>query len=192
MPSSSTASVAGGPRSTERVGQGGGGEDPDRRDVRAGRAQQVEAVRLCLGRGLFVGEHATFGDRECAEDAAGGAGHAELVGAGHFVGVEHGFVRHENARVNPLVETLRGGGVHVTVGAGHFDVDRVVWAAILQRLLLGRTDHVVGRRDDIAEDDAVRRVAKTGERYEPRHGACVASCGRDVGNRLGRCGVAWR
>jgi hypothetical protein len=72
----------------------------------------------------------------------------------------------QHAVTPPLVQQLRGG-----LGRfGQLQPHDVVVVAAQQRLAVGRRDHVVGRRDDLVQREAIGVVAQRSQRLQG--GAC--------------------
>jgi hypothetical protein len=148
------------------VPRGGGGivvEPEDGREVRRGRAHQLQTAGLGGGVRLFVGAHPALGvvrqadGREEARPAALGA-----VGADVVLDVPpHGrpLVRAQDALLAPLVQEPPGPAGRV----GQHQVDGRVLAGRGIPLAVGGRDHVVRRDDDVVEADPGGVVAERPE-----------------------------
>ena len=119
------------------------GESPDRVEVGAGGAQQLEPVGLGLGERAFVGHDAAavVVERQRTQHSGGALGEAVVTGEVHAVDRERGcVVGDEHAVVAPARERGRGPVVRVGEDQPH----GVLGVARLERSTRFGLDHVVG------------------------------------------------
>ena len=118
-------------------------EAPDRVEVGAGRAQQLEAVALRLRQRALVGHHVAPGvvEAERADHPGGALREAVVAGEVHPVDRERRRVVGDEHAVGAPLRQRRGGAV---VAVGEDQPDRIVRVARHQRGTRFGFDHVVG------------------------------------------------
>ncbi len=148
-------------------------EAEDGAQIRARGAQECQAVGLGPGQRALVGAYDAGGEvlePEPAEEPVAPARRA--VGERELLRVEverRLGVGREDAGRDPLVQGARRGGAALRL-ARQDEPDHVVRAAGVELGLLGRGDHVVGRRQQLAHVAGARGiVAEAGERTDDGH-----------------------
>ncbi len=158
-------------------------EGEDRRDVRARRARQPQAVLLRAGVGALVRAHPAGTvalDTDAAEEAA--ARTSDAVGPGVLLGVRPDRrlrIAGKDTLQLPALEEVGRRLVDVAaraIRAREVDGDDVERRALEQRGALAVVDHVVGRSDDVGDlADDLRFVVESLQRLDVGHRVAEAS-----------------
>ncbi len=151
-------------------------QTPDRIDVRASGAQQIEPVGFRLGHRALVGENVAFagnvGKCECSEHTNGVARFAVWASELHPVAVEaRAGIDNERAISLPCAQRRRGALVSVAFGVfvlRQDEADRVVCVECFEPDAFMIVHHVVGGRGDL-RDIAALCISSAGKRNEIRH-----------------------